>query len=380
MTARAGLIGRGGAGFPTARKLAAVAAEGSAHRHPLVVVNGAEGEPSSGKDRVLLARNPHLVLDGAILCARAVGATDIVVATTSAYAPTVTAAIAERNLRPREASMAVCTVTDRFVSGQYSALVNVLNGGPGLPTFGGPGPHVRGVGGRPTLVQNTETVAQLALLGRWGADWFRQLGTPDEPGSTLVTAAGAIARPGVYEIPRGLRLSEFVRRCGGQTAPVQAYLVGGYAGTWIPGDTGRDCPLSEAGLRSVGGTLGVGVVIALPASACGIAETARVLRYLAGESAGQCGPCVHGLPAIAAGFAELATSSARNDIVARLENWAWQVTDRGACRHPDGAARLALSALRVFAGDVAVHAYRRPCVHGDSRRLHPSAPEARRTL
>jgi len=374
---RAGVVGRGGASFPTGRKLAAVAAAASPRRRPLVVINGAEGEPVSSKDRVLLRRTPHLTLDGAQVCARAVGATEVVVATTTSAAAAVSAAISERDQRNADGVPTVVSVVpERFVAGQYSALVNFLEGGPGLPTFGGPGPHERGVAGRPTLILNTETVAHIALVARHGPEWFRQLGTAAEPGSTLTTAVGSLRRPGVYEVPRGLPLSGLVGRCGGPTAPLQAYLVGGYAGTWIPADEAWDCPLSEDGLRPAGGTLGVGVVMAFPSSACGLRETARILRYLAGESAGQCGPCVHGLPALADGFAQLAAGNAQNDIVRRLENWAWQVNGRGACRHPDGAARLALSALRVFAADAATHAHHRPCVHRSplGARITPTAP------
>jgi NADH:ubiquinone oxidoreductase subunit F (NADH-binding) len=358
LVGRAGLCGRGGAGFPTARKLASVAAG----RRPIVVANGAEGEPLSAKDRALLTQTPHLVLDGAALAARAVGATEVIVATGTKSARSVTAAVAERAARHLDQIHAtVVIVPDRFVAGEETALVSFLGEGPGLPTLTPPRPFERGVRGRPTLVQNVESLAHLALIARHGAEWFRAIGPPGEPGSTLLTVQGAVRHPGVYEVARGSRLSEVLAAAGGPATALQAFLIGGYAGAWLPARAVWDVPLCDGALRSQGGILGAGIVLAFPAEACGITETARIAAYLAKESAGQCGPCVHGLSAISAALADLARGRAPNDVVERLQDWAWQVTGRGACHHPDGAARMATSALAAFAADVATHGRHNPC-------------------
>jgi NADH:ubiquinone oxidoreductase subunit F (NADH-binding) len=356
---RSGLRGRGGANFPSARKLASVAA-GRGRR--VVVANGAEGEPGSAKDKVLLGQAPHLVLDGAAMAAQAVGAAQVIVAALAPSVPALLSAVSERDAqRIDRVRPVVVTVPDRFIAGEESALVNYLNQGPGLPTFVPPRPYERGVGGRPTLVQNVETLSHMALIARHGPDWFRAIGPPEEPGSTLVTVQGALRHPGVYEVARGMRLSELVRHTGGPTAPIQAFLIGGYAGAWLPADAAWDTPLSDAALREQGGTLGAGVVLAFPAGACGVAETARIMTYLAEESAGQCGPCVHGLAAMARATDELARGTARRDVVERLQNWAWQVAGRGACHHPDGAVRMVASALRTFSTDVSAHRQRHVC-------------------
>jgi len=356
---RAGLIGRGGARFPTAVKLESVAAGGGQR---VVVVNGAEGEPVSAKDQALMASVPHLVLDGAAVAAQAVGAHRVIVAARAPADSVIIRAVEERRSFGLDGVVPeVVTTPNRFLAGEESALVNFLSGGPLLPRFVPPRPYQRGVGGRPTLVSNVETVAHMALIARWGPEWFRQVGSPSEPGTTLITAGGAVARPGVYEVARGVRVSEAVEVAGGVTTSVAVLLVGGYAGTWVPAASAWDRPLSEEGLAPAGGVLGAGVVMALPEQACGVAETARILRYLAAENAGQCGPCIHGLDAIAGVLEELAAGRARRDAVDRLRNWSWQVAGRGACHHPDGAVRLLNSALKVFATDLSAHRRGQPC-------------------
>jgi NADH:ubiquinone oxidoreductase subunit F (NADH-binding) len=360
----AGLRGRGGAAFPTARKLRAVA---RAARRPHVLVNGAEGEPLSAKDEVLLAYVPHLVLDGAAAAAAAVGSRRVTVAAAAPGAlAAVRSAVAERErARLDRVSFQVVEVADRFVSGEETALADAVAGGPGLPAFTPPRPFERGL-----LVQNVETLAHLALLARFGPAWFRALGTEDEPGSALVTLGGAVRRPGVYEIPLGLPLHELLAWAGGASAPIGAFLIGGYFGIWVGAAEAEDALLLDADLERVGASLGARAIFALPAGACGIAETARVARYLARESAGQCGPCVHGLDAIAGALEELARGRADD---ARLGRWLGQVAGRGACRHPDGAVRFIASGLRVFAAERELHA-RGTCTGAGSPLLPVGAP------
>jgi NADH:ubiquinone oxidoreductase subunit F (NADH-binding) len=341
---RSGLTGRGGAGFPTAVKLAAVASR----RAPIVVANGAEGEPVSSKDAVLMAFNPHLVVDGVVTAMDLVQAREAFVAVTrDAAARALEAALSER---PDTRRIQTVVVPDRFVAGEESALVNFVNGGEAKPTFTPPRPFERGVDGRPTLVQNVETLANLALVARYGARWFREAGTDAEPGSVLVTVTGTVNRPGVVEVELGLPLHAVVERCGGLSAPAQAVLVGGYFGSWL-GASALDLPLSRSSV-----SLGARALVVLPAGACGVAESARVLRYLAGESAGQCGPCVFGLPAVAEAFEALAAGQLDpRSALERLPRLSAQIARRGACAHPDGALRFADSALRVFEREIEVH-------------------------
>jgi len=350
--AAAGLTGRGGASFPTARKLAAVAA---GRGEPLVIANGTEGEPASAKDKVLLAREPHLVLDGAALAAAIVGASDAVVVTHRAVSEIVAAAVEERRAaRQDRVRLRVAIAAGTFVGGEASAVANWLQHGVAKPTATPPRLAERGVRGAPTLVQNVETLAHLALIGRHGASWFRAVGTPAEPGSMLVTVTGAVRRPGVHEIAIGTRGSEILDLAGGPAEPVRALLLGGYFGSWAPAEAAMAAPFSAAGLAHLAASPGAGLVVALPFGICGLAETARVARYLAAESAGQCGPCVFGLGSIAAELSALAAG--RPADVRLLRRWLGQVDGRGGCGHPTGAVRLIRSALAVFSDEVVQHA------------------------
>lgn len=347
----AGIGGRGGAGFPFDRKLAAVARASS---RPTVVVNVAESEPASAKDQVLTTLAPHLVLDGAEVAAQLVGSRDVVLWTHGSrdgVADALRRAVRER--RPR-LQHRVVEGPDRYVAGESSAVVRYLSGGPAKPMTAPPRVSERGVDGRPTLLSNAETYAQVALVARHGADWYRSEGTAAEPGTLLVTLAGAVARPGVQEVPFGTTVRDLVVAAGGLTEPVTAVLVGGYGGGWMAADSVLPLRLTREAFRAAGGDLGVGLLAFLPSRRCGLAETAALTTWLAGESAGQCGPCVNGLPAMATAFAGLVE---RGDAAAPalLRRWAGMVTGRGACHHPDGVARLVASALDVFDADLDRH-------------------------
>ena len=368
--AASGLRGRGGAGFPAARKLEAVA---SRRGRAVVVANGAEGEPPSGKDKVLLAYLPHLVLDGAVLAAHAVGARDAIVAVDRTTYDVVAYAMAERRHLQLDGgvSLRAVRVPERFVTGEETALVQFLNGGPALPTFAPPRPFERGVGGAPTLVQNVETLAHIAQIARFGPEWFRAVGTGDERGSALATLSGAVRRPGVFEFALGTTLADLVAQAGGVTAELGAVLAGGYFGTWLPADAALAAPLSDAGLAPLGGALGARALVMLPATSCGVLETARVVRWLAAESAGQCGPCVHGLAAIADDLVQIARCDDRAGSRRALERRLPQLERRGACRHPDGVVRFVESALHVFAAEVELHVHQGRCSSRAERAVLP---------
>jgi NADH:ubiquinone oxidoreductase subunit F (NADH-binding) len=364
---RSGLTGRGGAGFPAGRKMRSVAAGPG---RAVVIANGAEGEPASCKDRLLLTRVPHLVLDGITLAAFAVGADEAHLVVHGQEAGLMTSledAIADREAPGVDpVPIQVSGIPARYVSSEQSSIVAYLNGGPGKPAFSPPRPHERGVKGQPTLVNNVETLAHLALIARYEASWFRGAGLPSAPGSTLVTVTGAVARPGVYEIEMGTPIGQVVMMAGGPSERLQALLVGGYFGAWLPAEFAWPVPMTHADLRSVGGAMGAGMVIALPVTSCALAETARVVSYLAEESAAQCGPCMFGLPALADTLIELAYQGGWGQAIKAIATLVPLIEQRGACRHPDGATQLVRSALTAFAADARWHDRHGPC-HGVGR-------------
>ncbi len=349
--AAAGLTGRGGAAFLTASKMAAVAA---GRRRPVVVGNGAEGEPASGKDKCLLWLAPHLVLDGLQLAADAVGARSVYLYVSGGRLhERLTGAIAERTAAgcdPR--AVRLITGPPRFLAGEESALVSLIDGGPARPTFKPPRVFERGVGGAPTLVQNVETLAHVALIARHGAAWFRGLGTADEPGSMIITCRRADGTAEVAEVALGTPVGALL---GLGSAPAQAVLTGGYHGTWLRAADAARLPLTNAALRQAGAKVGAGVLAALPPDRCGLIETAQVVRYLAAQAAGQCGPCLAGLPRIADALTHLSLPDPDPRWLAHLQRWAGLVTGRGACHHPDGTVRFVRSALTVFEPEIGLH-------------------------
>jgi NADH:ubiquinone oxidoreductase subunit F (NADH-binding) len=338
---------------------------------PVVIGNGAEGEPASSKDKSLLWFSPHLVLDGLQLAAEAVGSVTVAlyIHRNPRLQARLAAAITQRAAAGLDAAgVELIEAPHRFLAGEESALASRASGGPALPRFKPPRASQRGAAGRRTLVQNVETLAHLALIARYGPGWFRSAGTADEPGSMLATLHQADGRTGVVETTLGTPIADLLR------LPAQAVLVGGYHGTWLPGAQAELLPLANAALRPLGAAVGAGVLAALPGGRCGLAETARVVRYLALESAGQCGPCFNGLPRMAGALAELAGPWPGPQAHADLQRWSGLVAGRGACHHPDGTVRLVRSALQVFAAEIDHHAHGY-CTGASSRPFLPLPAE-----
>jgi NADH:ubiquinone oxidoreductase subunit F (NADH-binding) len=363
--ADSGLLGRGGAGFPVARKWSTVANRDAGRA--FVLANGAEGEPLSAKDRTLMAARPHLVLDGAQLAATAVGAEQIVVYVGQehrAARAAIGAAIAER-ATAQSVPTSLVDAPPRYVAGEETAAVHYVNDGHALPTGTVNRPFERGISGEPTLVQNVETLAHIGLIARFGAAWYREVG--GTVGGTALVTVGGVAMPGVTEIPLGTPLNELAARVGVPN-DVRAVLLGGYFGGWLATSEAGDLALDPPTLRGAGSAFGCGVIAFLGGAACGVSASARILDYMAGQSAAQCGPCVFGLREIADATARLAAGSAAGDDLPRISRWANQLTGRGACRHPDGAVGLLQSALRVFEDEFAEHQRVRRCLAGQGRR------------
>jgi NADH:ubiquinone oxidoreductase subunit F (NADH-binding) len=355
-----GLTGRGGGAFPTSVKLAVSQAAGHGG---IIIVNAMEGEPASSKDQLLLTRAPHLVLDGAQYLATLCGSDRVVicvpngrVAVVAAVRHAIQERRAHRHARVREE---IAQPPDRFIAGEESALANWIESARSAPVFRPDKGIALRIRKRPALVHNAETLAHVALIARYGAGPFRARGTAEEPGTCLVTLSGAVTHSGVVEVDRGTPLWDIAQR-GQPIEPIQALLVGGYGGTWVGLGDFRT-PYASIPLRTIGATAGVGVMVALGETSCGLAESARIARYLAGESSGQCGPCAFGLPAIADDLERLARGRIDDGLLTRLERRLLHVNGRGACRHPDGAVALVRSALSVFAADVAVHSRGAPC-------------------
>ena len=351
---RSGLRGHGGAWFPTHRKWRGVRRLALERGPSVVVVNASEGEPLSAKDRFLAEHRPHLLIDGALIAAESVGADDVVIYLSRASRRanrSLRSALAERGREDRRSThVRIVHTQHRYVAGESSAVVRRINGGPAKPSYSPPHPSERGVLGRPTLVQNAETIAHIALIARHGDEWFRERGTSAAPGTGLLTLTGNVARPGVYEVNLGTSLVSVVGAAGGVLSAPAGLLIGGYFGTWLDAERGSAATVSPEDV-----SLGCGVIGMLGNDGCGVGESARIVSYLARESAGQCGPCVYGLRAVGEAMARLAAGDADRGDLARICRWSDQIVGRGACNHPDGAVHNLRTALETFAADVERH-------------------------
>jgi NADH:ubiquinone oxidoreductase subunit F (NADH-binding) len=331
------LTGRGGAAFATADKLAAI----SGRRRPVVIANGSESEPMSAKDRVLLRHAPQLVFDGATIVAQILGAGEAVIAAPAATLPHVRRALAERErARSPDVALRLVATAPGYVSGEESALIAHLEGRSPRPRLKPPMAFESGLNGRPTVVHNVETLAQIAVIARDGRD----------TGTRLVTVSGAVRAPGVHEVPATSAVSDVIATAGGAGEQISATLVGGYFGTWHD-DDGPGAMVT-----------GAGVVAVLGRSSCGVAEVARVARWMAGQGAGQCGPCVNGLDSLAGVLERLTARRFQPGDGERLSRWLAMVRGRGACKHPDGVAAMIASATRVMHAEFNAHARGEHCV------------------
>lgn len=344
-----GLLGRGGAAFPLAVKLRAVRTNG---RGPVVVANGEEGEPASVKDRWLLRNRPHLVLDGLRLAAALVGAARAyVLVSDPESARSIESALSE--LDSRGVSIEVWQVEPGYVAGEETAAVQAINGGPAKPTDKPPRPFESGVGGRPTLVSNVETLANLAYIHGHGSAVFRSQGTTRSPGTFLATITGAGKAAVLYELPHGLPFTELLARHGVSPDKVRGVLMGGY----FAGLVNRrvlDTTLDHETIRGIGSGLGCGA-ISLITDECPVAVAASVSAYFDRENAGQCGSCFNGTAAMAAAAGALRDGAATHEDLERLERWSVVLRGRGACQTLDAACNVAATLLDQYPDEVARH-------------------------
>ena len=345
LVGRVGLRGRGGAAFPFATKLEAAARR----RRPVVVVNLSEGEPASAKDSALALARPHLVLDGAVAAARALGARELHLVLPGERPLVRRSILHARDERHDGLDVHDHDAAPRFVAGQARAVIELLSGRPNLPVTAWQPEAVEGLRGRPTLLSNAETWAHVGLLALRGEVAYCRQGTPREPGTALLTLTRPGEVPHVHEVPYGTRLRDVLP----DTAWGLPALVGGFHGSWATWPTVASARLSVSGLAAIGTPLGAGVVLTPGAGTCPVRLTSRIVDFLAGQSAGRCGPCRNGLPALAAALHAVVDGAGRTGRVAELADL---VRGRGACAHPDGTSRLVRSLLAVLPQEVASHA------------------------
>jgi NADH:ubiquinone oxidoreductase subunit F (NADH-binding) len=351
----AGLRGRGGAAFPTSAKLRSVADRPGPR---FAVANGEEGEPTSVKDRWLLRHRPHLVIDGLHLAMAAVDAQrGYVYVSDAPSAESVRLALDE--VGSTELAIELILVPAAYVAGEETAVIRAIGGDVAKPLSKPPRPFESGVEGRPTLVANVETLANLPFIASHGPEEYRRVGTNTSPGTFLLALSGGCTQPGLYEVPLGTTLGEAIEAHAGVCEEPIGFLMGGYfAGLLNP--RALDVRLAYDELRDEGSGLGCGAVIVLGSHDCPVAAASDLLSYFARENAKQCGACIRGTAGMRDALVKLSRGDATQPIVDRLRGWSMSLRERGACALLDGAATVVSSLLREFPDEIESH-LRAPC-------------------
>ncbi len=351
----ADLRGRGGAGFPAAVKWELTRASAGAAKH--VVVNGGEHEPGSIKDRTLVERYPHRVLEGALICAEVVGATSIVLYLIEDMADAI--ASAQRAIAEAEqagllgsASARVALAPTTYVAGEETAALEVIEGRKAWPRKKPPFPGQAGLFAQPTAVQNVETLAWVPGIVEHGPAWF-------QPGAMLCTLDESFARPGLVEVPLGITLRELVEGHGGGTRNGRAVkaILPALSSAFLPGGA-LETRLEHAAMRDAGSNLGCGGFSVIEEGTCIVERALSIAEFFKKEQCGQCPPCRMETNTIAAVFQKVASGEAGEGAAyqAQVEKVAGFTRGKGLCSLIEMAAAPALSALRLFPADFAAHA------------------------
>ena len=382
---RSGLRGRGGAGFPTGRKWASVARSGGLH---YVVANGAEGEPATFKDRMLMRRDPYAIVEGAAIAAYAVGAREVYLATKRKYVEAVA------NLRRAVVELAAADLLDdltvvvvegpdEYLFGEEKALLEVIEGREPLPRLlppylhglfatapsGGWEAETVGIAGaaasNPTVVDNVETLAAAAQVLAHGADWYRSMGTASSPGTVIATVVGAVTRPGVFEVELGTPFRELLDLAGGaREGRALRAACSGVSNAVLPAHD-FDVDLSYEAFSARGTGLGAAGFALYDDTTDMVAVAHALSRFLAVESCGQCPPCKIESMAITDDLAAILHDDADDGLLAVLHERLQRVPNANRCYLGTEEQNVVSSLLRCFPEDFAAHLERAAAVTVD---------------
>jgi NADH-quinone oxidoreductase subunit F len=362
------LVGRGGAAFPTGRKWQLTTENPPGPRY--VICNADESEPGAFKDRVLLEGDPFRLLEGLLIACYAVGAGQGFVYVRGEYRPAyerLAGALAQleaagfigENILGSGFScrIALRRGAGAYICGEETALMESIEGKRGFPRLKPPFPTTAGLFGRPTAINNVETLAKVPPIILYGAGWYRSLGTADSAGTKLFAVSGNVQRPGVYEVPFGVPLRHLIEDLAGGLRPgrsLQAVLTGGAAGAFLTPEQ-LDTPLSFAAFREAGGTIGAGTIMVFDDTVDLRATLAQIGAFFAHESCGKCYPCQMGTQRQAEILARLAAGQARPGDAATLVELGQVMTDASICGLGQTAAMAILSAGRRWPELLAGH-------------------------
>jgi len=355
---KSGLRGRGGAGFPTGRKWRACAAAAPGERY--VVANGFEADPGAQTDRLLMERDPHAVVEGVALAAYAVRATQAIIVVNGSYgtaAARLRAVIAAAEAKGYlgesvlgtsvRLSVEVRELTGSLVTGEETVLLRAVEDRRAQPDQRPPYPAVKGLWGKPTVVNNVQTLAAVPWIVSNGAEAYAAIGSADAPGTMLIQLSGAVARPGIVEVPLGTTLRDLLDLADGAVGTLKALLVGGPTGGFLPASS-LDLPLTFGALADAGALVGSGTILAVGAETS-IVELATLLtRFLSDVSCGKTIPCRIGMRRMAELGDGLCSGLCRPSDTKLMRDLAADIRDGALCGLEAGGVNPLLSGMRYF--------------------------------
>jgi NADH-quinone oxidoreductase subunit F len=375
MVKKSGLRGRGGAGFPTGLKWSFInrAAPGDKY----IVCNSDEGEPGTFKDRDITRYNPHALIEGMIIAGYTIGAVagynylrgefwEPYERFEEALEEARAAGLLGKNILGTDFSYDIHTHlgAGAYICGEETALLESIEGKKGQPRFKPPFPAMFGLYGRPTVINNTETLASIPDIVRQGPDWFREIGVENSGGPKLFSISGNVARPGNYEIPMGTPFAELLEMAGGMLdgRPIKAVIPGGSSAPVLPGDVMMDLTMDYQSIQDAGSMLGSGAVIVMDDTNCMVKILERISYFYYEESCGQCTPCREGTGWMHRVVKRIEHGQGRMEDLDLLDDVAQKIMGKTICALGDAAALPVASFVKHFRDEFAYHVEHKKCM------------------
>lgn len=372
---KAGLRGRGGAGFPTGMKWDFASKDPKFPKY--LVCNADEGEPGTFKDRPILEKNPHLLIEGMVISAYALKSEQGYIYLRAEYPAAkdiLEKAIEEarkENLLGENIlnsglnfELGVHRGAGAYICGEETALIESLEGKRGQPRLKPPFPVNSGAWSMPTVVNNVETLSNLPLIIKIGADEYSKIGSPECPGPKLYSVSGFVEKPGVYELPMGITLREIIYdHCGGIKGggSLKAVIPGGISTPVLPPDM-IDCKMDFVNLPKSGSMLGSGAVMVFDESVCLVRVCMRAMKFFEHESCGKCTPCREGTGWMRNILERIEDGQGRSGDVELLQEVAANIAGKTFCPLGDGAASVVINFIKHFGGEFEHHISKKTCV------------------
>jgi len=372
-----GLRGRGGAGFPTGLKWSFISRNAPGQKY--VVCNSDEGEPGTFKDRDILRYHPHQLIEGIIIASYAIGATrgynyirgefwEPYQRFEAALEEARNAGFLGENLLGSGFDLELHSHlgAGAYVCGEETALLESIEGKKGQPRYKPPFPAHFGLYGRPTIINNTESLASIPVILEKGGSWFKNLGVENSGGSKLFSISGNINNPGVFEIPMGTPFSTLLEMAGGMKdgRKIKAVIPGGSSAPVIPGDQMMELTMDYDAIAKAGSMLGSGAVIVMDDTNCMVKVLERMSYFYHEESCGQCTPCREGTGWLYRVVSRIENGKGRPEDLALLDDMTVKIAGRTICALGDAAAMPVQGMLRHFREEFEYHIEHKKCMTG----------------